>query len=91
MDLLRYFHTSPWRVFRSRDHGVNLLRFASHCLQVHRTRIWVAPGGALTCKKDNLFVEANLFDAEGYAINSYRSGTSGITSGWPVNRPELVY
>ena len=46
-------------------------------------------GRCSTCKKDNLFVEANSFDADGYAIDSDRSGTSGITSGWHVIRSVL--
>ena len=49
MDLLRYFHTSPLRVFRSRDHGVNPLQLR-HTAFRFPGREWVAPGGAHTCK-----------------------------------------
>jgi len=56
MDLLRYFHTSPWQVFRSRDHGVNLLRFASHCFQVPRTRMG-STGVVLSLQKNLVLVK----------------------------------
>ena len=49
MDLLRYFHPSPLRVFRSRDHGVNPLQLR-HTAFRFPGRGWVAPGWCLACK-----------------------------------------
>jgi hypothetical protein len=67
MGLLRYFHTSPWQVFRSRDHGVNPLQLR-HTAFRFPGRGWVAPGWCLTCKKNLVLVEGKTLASILYPV-----------------------